>query len=80
MPPIEETIDPGDVTSGTVTVTARLDWGGSVSLQLRRIDDGSVGAGLAVEQLLGGLPAEVLFDPSIPVPGEETVNCSSTST
>jgi hypothetical protein len=48
---IEETIDPGEATSDTVTVTARLVWGGSGSVVSGggNVDTGEVSAGLIVD-------------------------------
>lgn len=46
---IEESIDPGDVPTGPVTVTARLAWSGSGQLvSSGDVDHGSISAGLIV--------------------------------
>ncbi len=76
---IEESIDPGDVPSGPVIVTARLNWGGSGSLTSPGdTDSGSIRAGLTVHNCQVGFRQRFYSDPSISVPGEETVNCGST--
>ncbi len=77
---IEESIDPGDTPSGPVTVTARLTWNGSGSLTdgSGDTDDGSVSAGLAVNNCQVSFRQRFYSDPSIIVPGEDIVNCSQT--
>jgi hypothetical protein len=76
---IEESIDPGDVPSGPVIVTARLNWGGSGSLtSFGDTDGGSIRAGLTVHNCQVGYRQRFYSDPSIPVPGEATVGCGST--
>ena len=76
---IEESIDPA-TPSGPVTVTARLEWGGSGSLTdgSGDTDDGSVSAGLAVNSCSVSFRKKFYSDPSIPVPGEGSDYCSQT--
>ena len=75
---IEESIDPGNTTSGPVTVTARLTWDGSGSLidGSGDVDNGSVRAGLAVNDCSAGF--RTTFNSSTFGTGVESVNCSQT--
>jgi len=76
---IEETIDPGTATSGTVTVTARLDWDGSGSLANGggNVDTGKVSAYLTVDQCSVGFTKDFS---SIPTQSGDGTECVPSAT